>query len=68
MATLQITLDDDTYRRLEIQARERGLTVEDVAVAAVAKEAQAEDVSAEVKAMVERHLQQYGSLFHRLAQ
>ncbi len=68
MATLQIELDDDMYRRLETRARERGLTVEDVAVAAVANEAQMETVSPEVAAIIERQLEQYGSVFHRLAQ
>jgi hypothetical protein len=69
MATIQITLDEETYRRFAARASERGESVEAVVSEFVSRAAAAEaGVALEVASIIERQLQTYEDVFHRLAE
>lgn len=69
MATLTITLDDETFARLEERARETSASVEEVARAFMLASMQSEsDVSEEFKELTRTLLATYEPLLHRLAQ
>lgn len=64
MATLTITINEETHGRLVELARERGTSVEEL----VAEAARQAVVKAEARAAAERHLAHYPEMFKRLAE
>jgi hypothetical protein len=71
MITLTITLDDDVFSRLQARAQEAGVSSEELAAAFVATEtcgdADGEEAD-EYRAMAERHLARFPTVFRRLAE
>jgi hypothetical protein len=67
MTTLRITVDDDTHATLVALAKARGITVEELLIAAAETEARAA-ATAEARGMAEQHLARYPELFKRLAE
>ena len=71
MATLTITIDDDTFARLTERAAEVGADAATVATALVTSclaPELASQVSPEVAAIIERQVSHFRPLFQRLAQ
>ncbi len=71
MATLTITIDDETFARLMERAADAEVDVEAVATALVTSGLAADagkTVSPEVAAIIERQVEQFRPLFQRLAQ
>jgi len=67
VTTLKITVDDDTHALLVALAKARGITVEQLLIAAAETEARAAE-AAEAREMAEQHLARYPELFKRLAE
>lgn len=66
MTTVQVELDDETYRLLEEQARAQGTTVPEL-LSSIALVQSRGDLS-EVRLMARRHLERYAEVFRRLAE
>jgi post-segregation antitoxin (ccd killing protein) len=64
---LKITVDDDTHATLVALAKARGITVEQLLIAAAEAEARAAEAT-EAREMAEQHLARYPELFKRLAE
>jgi hypothetical protein len=70
MATITITLDDDTFSRLEQRAHEAGVSAEELAAALVATETceTGAEEAEEYREMARRHLERFPTAFRRLAE
>lgn len=68
MVTVTVTLRDETYERLKAQAESLGLDVAGLLAADAEARVPDEDVSEEVREIIERQARQYKDVFDRLAQ
>ena len=68
MTTISVSLDDETYARLKAAAEAEGIAVEELAADAVRSQYRPAAISTEVAGIIERQIEQYRDVFHRLAQ
>ena len=68
MVTVTVELRDETYERLKAQADSLGLEVAALLAADLEARVPTEEVSEEVRGIIERQVNQYKDVFDRLAQ
>ena len=68
MTTISVSLDDETYARLKAAADAEGIAIEELAAGALRTQYRPGAVSTEVAGIIERQIETYRPVFHRLAQ